>query len=83
MGNHDRHKPVKWWLEVGFIKVYDYPIIINNIIFSHEPVKSEYLNIHGHTHSKNCEEPNCINVSVEAINYSPITLEECLANKHR
>ena len=40
------------WL--GFINVYNYPVLLKNMILSHEPVRlsqdSNFINIHGHTH---------------------------------
>lgn len=86
LGNHDRRKTYKWWLDTGFFRIYDYPIIIEDIIFSHEPIldvnflNSYFLNIHGHLHSKIINSKRHRNVSVEITNYSPITLKQCLSN---
>ncbi|MDR2601046.1 MAG: metallophosphoesterase, partial [Spirochaetaceae bacterium] len=36
MGNHDRKKPVRWWLDVGFNEVYPHPVVYEgNYILSH------------------------------------------------
>ena len=39
---------------LGFDNVYQYPIILRNMILSHEPVRlsqdSTFINMHGHTH---------------------------------
>ena len=77
MGNHDKRKSIKWWLDIGFKEVYKYPIIYDNhFILSHEPlmnVPESFFNIHGHLHSKTMNEPNkYYNVSVERINFKPI-----------
>lgn len=84
MGNHDRYS-VKRYYEVGFDKVYDKPIIIhdNDIILSHEPVlltnNVPFVNIFGHVHDsviyKTVTEKSFC-VSVERINYTPISFEE-------
>lgn len=61
LGNHDfrnNKKPFKRYTEffeyLGFDKVYKGPLLFRNYILSHEPVyldsKSDYINIHGHTH---------------------------------
>ena len=55
LGNHD-HKDVKRFLNAGFNRVYDYPVLINKfVILTHEPL--EFLNancpffqIFGHVH---------------------------------
>ncbi|MDF2650900.1 MAG: metallophosphatase [Paenibacillus sp.] len=39
LGNHDRGRTKKWWHEVGFDDVSEYPIIFKNFfILSHEPL---------------------------------------------
>jgi len=37
-GNHDRRKTKSWWKRIGFEEVYYNPIVIGNMILSHEPV---------------------------------------------
>ena len=79
-GNHD-HKTNAAYRKMGFIEVYDKPIILNNKwILSHEPIlcSTQCLkNIHGHTHNM---APNCSTfsfcVSVELIHYKPISLDD-------
>lgn len=66
LGNHDRlHLPgktvVQTYEELGFDKVYDTPIVVDNsFILSHEPVYiskgSNLYNIYGHTHDMSIEE---------------------------
>jgi calcineurin-like phosphoesterase family protein len=83
MGNHDSRSP-NAYLEIGFARVYDRPIIIDNFwMLSHEPLyvneNMPYANIFGHVHN-NPEYADygrhhfC--VSVERINYTPISFEE-------
>ena len=77
MGNHDRLK-VKDYYDMGFAEVYRYPIIIENIIFSHRPLDNlivgSLYNVHGHIHEKQSPSANHLNISVEHTNYSPISL---------
>lgn len=83
MGNHDRHKSVKWWRDVGFSEVHKYPIIMDGCILSHEPIEevytTNYVNIHGHIHSKS-KTGNYFNVSCERLNYIPILFSEIKIN---
>jgi calcineurin-like phosphoesterase family protein len=76
MGNHDRKKTVRWWLDVGFNEVYPRPVVYEGkYILSHAMVDmfkgSEFINIHGHIHNRESGIPNCVNVSVEATGYRP------------
>lgn len=85
LGNHDRQKSVKWWLDVGFDEVYKYPVIYEGFyILSHEPVyinkQMPYVNIHGHIHGNKYEGNQYINVSVEHTEYKPINFEEIKKN---
>ena len=90
MGNHDRSKSTRWWIEIGFDEVYKYPIIYEGkYILSHEPIfTNEYINIHGHIHNKKTENselkylPNQINISVEMIDYKPILFEKIIEQKN-
>jgi calcineurin-like phosphoesterase family protein len=80
MGNHDRKKLVRWWLDVGFNEVYPYPVVYEGkYILSHAIVDmfkgSRFINIHGHIHNRESDIPNCINVSVEKSGYKPVLLE--------
>lgn len=73
-GNHDR-KGNQYYRNMGFVEVYDFPIVIGNAILSHEPLylKDEcYKNFHGHLHNKS--ECGNICVSVECTNYYPVLL---------
>lgn len=69
MGNHDKEvrkylkidKPSRdIFLDLGFERVYEFPILLDNFILSHEPVylspNSNFKNIYGHTHDCNIDE---------------------------
>ena len=77
LGNHDRQRSISWWMNIGFKKVFEFPIIYKDFyILSHAPVyinaQMPYLNLHGHIHSKTYKESFYKNVSVECIDYTPI-----------
>jgi calcineurin-like phosphoesterase family protein len=80
MGNHDVFRTEEY-LEVGFERVHGV-LQFENLILSHIPVHPCQLehrffaNVHGHMHSKKLPAWNYLNVSVENINLTPITLEE-------
>jgi calcineurin-like phosphoesterase family protein len=80
LGNHDRKRPVKWWIDVGFEEVYKYPIVYEGkYILSHDVVElvnhSPFVNIHGHIHQHKTVNPRYVNVCVEMTGYKPIPLE--------
>lgn len=84
-GNHDYRRGKQSWRDIGFEEVYDKKIELGkNIILSHEPkdVPNDVLNIHGHIHnvplSDAFNKDNHYCVSVEMIDYVPITLEQIL-----
>lgn len=70
MGNHDRklHKFIKGdyktsydlLLGLGFDKIFPFPILIDNYLFSHEPVYlkpgSNLVNVYGHVHDNDIDE---------------------------
>lgn len=81
-GNHDR-KPVKFYEEISFKVLTHAPIILDEykVMLSHVPlpdtkIKSGYINLHGHIHNKIIGDDKHINLSVDAINYKPISIEE-------
>lgn len=91
LGNHDRRMGINRWKTVGFEEVYKKPIELdikkdnfNKILLSHEPKECDLttLNIHGHIHniplSQEFDKNNHFCVSVEMINYTPITLDEII-----
>jgi calcineurin-like phosphoesterase family protein len=82
LGNHDRSKSLSWWRDVGFDEVYPYPIIYEGFfMLSHEPLyicpEMPYVNIHGHTHGECFDNyVQRMNVSVENIEYKPVSLDD-------
>ena len=89
LGNHDRHKS-KAYLDAGFKEVYKHPILWNDrFLLSHEPKVhldlGSIYNIYGHIHNHEVFDINkkgtC--VSVEQINYEPISYEEILKKIQR
>lgn len=87
-GNHDRKKSNKWWYDVGFDEVYEYPYIWDKekLIFSHEPISiGGYLNIHGHLHGGEHRGESGmyqICVSLEQIDYKPQRLINIINNSN-
>ena len=86
-GNHDKY--ISNIDKIGFDKVYDYPICIEDFYWlSHEPMflnqHMPYVNIHGHIHSNlimtNPSKNNkYVNVSVEMIDYIPMSFDKIKA----
>lgn len=79
-GNHD-HKTNAGYRKMGFIEVYDKPILLNNhYLLSHEQVEAYMpglVNIYGHLHEKaKNDSPNRFCCSVEQTEYRPISIEE-------
>jgi len=84
LGNHDRGRSVKWWSEVGFDAVYEFPICYRGFFWmSHEPMHLNadmpYVNIHGHIHGQLYQSEQYVNVSVEVIGYEPILFDDIIA----
>jgi len=81
LGNHDRSRSPKFWMDVGFNWASKLPVIWENgIILSHEPI-IEFggvvpKNIHGHLHSKTTGLANHFCASVESTNFKPVSWEE-------
>jgi len=80
LGNHDTKSPAVY-MDMGFEFVSKYPIVYKEFfLLSHEPLyvneTMPYLNIHGHIHSAEYAGDKHFNVSVEKINYTPISFEE-------
>lgn len=80
-GNHDDH-PMKLYTPY-FEEIYA-TRLLDNMLLSHIPIHPESLmgrgvNIHGHVHNNVSPlhfGPKYLNVSVEVIDYTPISLEE-------
>lgn len=85
MGNHDRGRNVRRWMECGFDEVSKYPIILDNsIVLSHEP--PEYFNdgtpffwMYGHVHGTGMYQTVTANsacVCVERWGYAPVEMQK-------
>lgn len=83
MGNHDNYSP-STYLELGFDRVYDKPIIYNDFfILSHKPIewidqKGVYANFFGHVHNDkrfNWVTARSLNVCADVLNFTPIQFE--------
>lgn len=81
LGNHDRGS-LQTYYNAGFEMVTKYPIVFNGYILSHYPVDCSSMqikNIYGHVHNSEQYRDITLNdicVSVERIEYFPISLEE-------
>ena len=90
LGNHD-HFSITAYREMGFWKVYDQTIIIDDfVILSHKPLYlrkiGPFVNICGHTHGKSLDHKDYFNVSVETNDYKPYNLthiyQQVAENRH-
>lgn len=77
-GNHDIFD-VKDYLACGFQKICGMRVL-DNWLMTHIPIHPESLgrfkgNVHGHIHERAAYPGAYINVSVEAVNYTPVALE--------
>ena len=80
-GNHDIFK-TKQYLAAGFDEIHGVRVL-NGLVMTHIPIHPASLgrftgNVHGHIHNNDGGDygPRYLNVSVEAIDYTPITLED-------
>lgn len=85
-GNHDRRTNTAY-RKLGFIEVYDKPIILGDFILSHEPFvnanSNDFKIIHGHLHNNvELNKDNHFCCSIENTNYKPITLQEIVEIKN-
>lgn len=85
-GNHDVFK-TRQYLDAGFKEIKG-ARVLDGLVLSHFPVHPATLdrfrgNVHGHIHNLPSPAGPYLNVSVEAINYTPITLEEAAARVDR
>ena len=88
LGNHDFANPscmkgyqnktaVELYKELGFDKVYDRPFIMDNIVFTHEPIRfpEGVKVVHGHIHDKNmdlsCFDPAFDKIGKEILKLHP------------
>ena len=78
-GNHDKPKDCKALLNC--VESISGMVQYKGYILTHCPIHPVELykrfkgNIHGHVHGDSLEDPRYINVSMENINYTPITIE--------
>lgn len=81
MGNHD-HWKLKWYYDLGFHRVYDRKVIINDfVILSHAPLmflnsNSPFFNIFGHVHDSTAYQTwtkTAACVCVERHDYTPVS----------
>lgn len=77
MGNHDKFSARSYlqsFVDVMAVKKF------NKFILSHYPIREGQLgkkcNVHGHTHEKSIPDPRYINISVEVLDYTPISIQE-------
>lgn len=82
VGNHDfQGKELK---NMDFDEIHlllDFEVGGKRVVVTHYPFNvsdTEFVNVHGHIHQNESEEPHQINVSVEAINYHPVKLKTLL-----
>lgn len=83
LGNHDTEWKKRGYTFQDLLEVFD---DIQSLVkwhefwLSHCPVHPDELrgkiNIHGHIHSHIIDDPRYVNICMEHINYTPITLEE-------
>lgn len=76
-GNHDKKISLEKWIEIGFDEVIDANHQYEEFVLSHRPLNSTFIkNIHGHTHNNRENDPLHFCVSVEMINYTPISIRQ-------
>ena len=85
MGNHDRGRKSEFWLDAGFERVFDRPIVLDDrFVLSHEPlaeIPPGKVNIYGHVHSSphfSTFEPHRLCVCVERWDCHPIEYDAAL-----
>lgn len=87
MGNHDRGRKPRRWMEAGFDEVSRYPVILDEyIVLSHEPPSyfseaTPYFYIYGHVHGTDMYQTltkNTACVSVKRWEYQPVELQHLL-----
>lgn len=86
LGNHDRIQDVQELLK--YVEKVGGAIDYKGFLLTHVPVHESELefcrgNIHGHIHEKLLDNPKYLNVSCEAIDYRPLTLDELLVKYNR
>ena len=79
LGNHDIFDHTDY---VKYFKRLHGSMKIDNLLLSHIPLHPDSVphwamaNVHGHIHAQDINDPRYFNVSVENIDYTPVSLEE-------
>ena len=86
IGNHDEQKlrtDMPWYRGPILTTYRGHKLKLQHYPFKKDELINEYKHFHGHNHSHTLihEDINIINVSCEAINYTPILFEDCLREK--
>lgn len=90
MGNHDRARSVKFWMDAGFEIVSPWPVILKDgVVLMHEPPeyfndKVPYFYIYGHVHGTSDYQDHTDHsacVSVERLDYTPALIEDVISGK--
>lgn len=81
-GNHDQEN-LQDYIDAGIQAIYG-SRVLSGILCTHIPCHPGSLNrflgnVHGHLHDQPSPPGQYLNVSCEALDYAPITLEECVA----
>jgi calcineurin-like phosphoesterase family protein len=77
-GNHDvapTKDYLKWFEEIYACRVIDH-MLFTHIPVHHDCIGRFVINIHGHVHANSLPHPRYYNVSVENINYTPVSIED-------
>lgn len=81
-GNHDKYQTTQY-LKMGFKEIHGLRLLAD-LWLTHAPIHPMSLgrargNVHGHIHERSSPPGPYLNVSVEAINYTPISVEDARA----
>lgn len=84
LGNHDT-RGKGFYKNLGFKIVQPFMMLYRGYVvsFTHEPMYGytrypKALNVHGHIHEKNMDNPRYINACVEQTNYQPVQITDLL-----
>lgn len=81
MGNHDIFDINDYFTKAGFYKIVAY-YKFDDLWLSHIPINRQSVphwcsaNVHGHLHSNVVNDPAYLNVSVEQVNFTPLSLSD-------
>jgi calcineurin-like phosphoesterase family protein len=81
VGNHDDVKKlVPFFQKIQIWRVFKDKDIVYPFTVTHVPIDTKsikgFFNVHGHIHQNKSPTPSHINLSMEAINYTPVSLDE-------